>query len=164
VIAGAARIRMDARPGRQVASAEELVALGRRPLSLAPEPPLILALPQLTESERRDWEWQLNREWTACGCQLGEIGAGFAILAYTGAVLLGLGPDVESTWGHVGWGVLAALGAAALGKVAGRARSGWRFRQLTRDLREVLDAGSSEAPLRPVHRGPDERLRLRSEG
>lgn len=128
-------------PARRIAGRSELAALARVPLyaTLAPEPPLALALPELSQAESEHWEPRLNREWTACGCRSGEIAAMLAIVLYLSAVFLGLAP-AASTWGHVGWGFLAAIVGAAAGKVVGRGRSLVRFRRLIRELEATLAA------------------------
>jgi VIT1/CCC1 family predicted Fe2+/Mn2+ transporter len=114
-------------------------------LSLAPEAPLALALPELTKADLRIWEMRLNQEWTACGCRAGEIAAMLAIAAYVSAAALGAVPAVASTWGHAGWALLAALAAAAAGKVVGRVRSLSRFRRLAREIGGAIGARSLKA-------------------
>jgi hypothetical protein len=138
--------RVVAQPMRRIASLAELAALARVPLlrSLAPEAPLALALPELTQAETQVWEVRLNREWTACGCRAGEIAAMLAIAAYVSTAVLGWAPAVASTWSHVGWATLAALAAAAAGKVVGRGRSLARFRRLIREIEAALAARSME--------------------
>jgi len=122
-----------------MASVDELVALARMPLilSLAPEAPLTLAVPELSKAEAHLWEGRLNREWTACGCREGEIAAMLGIAAYCSAAALGVAPIAASTWGHAGLAALAAVGAAAGGKVVGRSRSLARFRRLTTTLADA---------------------------
>jgi hypothetical protein len=146
-MAGVARGLVLAKPARRIGSVDELAALARVPLilSLTPEAPLALALPELTKADVQVWEVRLNREWTACGCRAGEIAAMLAIGAYVSAAALGVAPAVASTWGHAGWATLAALVAAAAGKVVGRGRSLARFRRLTREIEDALAARSLKA-------------------
>jgi hypothetical protein len=107
-------------------------------LSLTPDAPLSLALAELTKTETADWQTRLNREWMACGCRAGEIGAELAIAGYVIAALLGTLPGCGLSWSHVGWAALAALVAAATGKILSRARSLIRFRRLIQELDVVF--------------------------
>jgi hypothetical protein len=128
------------RPARKINNADELAVLASVPLmlSLTPEPPLVLAMAELTEAEAKYWETRLNREWNACGCREGEIAFMAAIAAYFAAAAIGIAPAMHSTWGHFGWATLMALAAAAIGKIVGRLRSLLRLRQLTREMRYTV--------------------------
>lgn len=133
---------------RRIGSRDELAELARVPLyaSLAPEPPLALVLPELDRVESQRWEVRLNREWVACGCRSGEIAAVIAIAGYALAALVGMAPEVASLWGHVGRVTLAALIAAAAGKVVGRHRSLVQFRRLVRQLDAALPCAARISP------------------
>jgi hypothetical protein len=142
-VEGSVRSLLAAEGRRRIASVDELASLARVPLmlSLAPEAPLTLALPELSKAEAHDWEVRLNREWTACGCREGEIAAILGIAAYFSAAALGVAPIAASTWGHAGLAALTAVVAAAGGKVVGRGRSLARFRRLTAILANAHPAG-----------------------
>ncbi len=146
MIVGVSKGRVAARRTRTITSTEGLTALARRPLvvSLTPDVPVTLAIAELNEHDARQWEARLNRAWMDCGCRVGEAAAMVAIGAYVAGAFAGLTPAVSSNWGHLAWGLAAAILGAAVGKIVGRARTLGRFRRAVLELRAFLAADSRQ--------------------
>jgi hypothetical protein len=120
---------------------------------------VILRLPELYPDEAPYWQEVLNRHYADCGCTFATATGLVALGGFVVFLWMRSGGVWPLGWLELVAGVGAFIGAAALGKTAGRARARRRARTVAQRLQHLLceRMGSSMQPHRPasepVHSG-----------
>jgi hypothetical protein len=105
-------------------------------------PPLLLELPNLSESQSSSLQFAVNRYMTACGCREGKIGILLAVMLCAAYLWIPSG----TTWSAFGWPQIGmGVGAVAIGALAGKAigllRARIALRQTIQKLQRSLQFG-----------------------
>ncbi|MCH7738125.1 MAG: hypothetical protein IH872_12075 [Chloroflexi bacterium] len=93
-----------------------------------------IEIPGLQSEDRSQFERQLSRSYSDCGCSLGTAAGLVSLVAYLGAIFAG-------TWHDMGWalwpiGILLVISSVGIGKVVGLAWAGRTSRRIIRNIIE----------------------------
>jgi len=95
---------------------------------------VVIADPGVSKEKKESWERDINRNLRACGCAEASALILTALFGYGVYLLWRWSAGGQIGWRHLGWGVLALVVAALIGKGLDLLRAETRYRELVQRI------------------------------